>query len=114
SSGADMRPASRARATALLVFIAISAAAALGAAHAQTPAHAVIHLDQPGPRIDRHIFGQFAEHLGRGIYEGVWVGEDSPIANTHGFRNDVIAALRDLHVPVVRWPGGCCADEYHW
>jgi alpha-N-arabinofuranosidase len=77
-------------------------------------ASAVIHADRPGAIIDRHIYGQFAEHLGRGIYEGVWVGEHSPIPNTRGFRNDVLAALRDLHVPVVRWPGGCFADEYHW
>jgi len=84
---------------------------------AQTPAlsaSAVIHADQPGARIDRHIYGQFAEHLGRGIYEGVWVGESSAIPNVRGFRNDVVAALRELRVPVVRWPGGCFADEYHW
>ncbi len=77
-------------------------------------ATAVIHAERPGATIDRHIYGQFAEHLGRGIYEGIWVGEHSPIPNTRGFRNDVLAALRDLHVPVVRWPGGCFADEYHW
>jgi alpha-N-arabinofuranosidase len=77
-------------------------------------ASVVIHADRPGATIDRHIYGQFAEHLGRGIYEGVWVGEHSSIPNTRGFRNDVVAALRDLHVPVVRWPGGCFADEYHW
>ena len=77
-------------------------------------ASAIIHMDQPGARIDRHIYGQFAEHLGRGIEEGVWVGEHSSIPNVRGFRKDVIAALRDLHVPVVRWPGGCFADEYHW
>jgi alpha-N-arabinofuranosidase len=73
-----------------------------------------IHADRPGPKIDRDIYGQFAEHLGRGIYEGVWVGEASPIPNTRGFRNDVLAALRALGVPVVRWPGGCFADIYHW
>jgi alpha-L-arabinofuranosidase len=67
-----------------------------------------------GPAIDRHLFGQFAEHLGRGVYEGIWVGRDSKIANVRGIRSDVVAALRDLHVPVVRWPGGCFADEYHW
>jgi len=77
-------------------------------------ATAVIHADQPGATIDRHLYGQFAEHLGRGIQEGIWVGEHSPIPNTRGFRDDVVAALRDLHVPVVRWPGGCFADEYHW
>jgi alpha-N-arabinofuranosidase len=77
-------------------------------------ATAVIHADRPGAKIDRHVYGQFAEHLGRGLYEGVWVGPDSKIPNTRGFRNDVVAALRDLRVPVVRWPGGCFADEYHW
>jgi alpha-L-arabinofuranosidase len=96
--------------------------AAILPASAQAPAqpspvlaaNAVIHADQPGAKIDRHIYGQFAEHLGRGIEEGVWVGEHSQIPNVRGFRNDVIAALRELHVPVVRWPGGCFADEYHW
>jgi alpha-N-arabinofuranosidase len=81
---------------------------------ADSPATATIHADQPGAKIDRHIYGQFAEHLGRGIEAGVWVGEDSKIPNVRGFRNDVVAALRELHVPVVRWPGGCFADEYHW
>ena len=73
-----------------------------------------VHADQPGAVINRNIYGQFAEHLGHGIYGGIWVGEDSPIPNTRGMRNDVIAALRRLRVPVIRWPGGCFADEYHW
>ncbi|HKD23426.1 MAG TPA: alpha-L-arabinofuranosidase C-terminal domain-containing protein [Rhizomicrobium sp.] len=93
------------------------AASVSASSFAQTPgpsATATIHADRAGPKIDRHIFGQFAEHLGRGLYEGVWVGEHSKIANTHGFRNDVVGALRALHVPDVRWPGGCFADEYHW
>ncbi|MCU0787008.1 MAG: alpha-N-arabinofuranosidase [Verrucomicrobia bacterium] len=60
------------------------------------------------------IYGQFAEHLGRCIYEGFWVGEDSPIPNTRGIRNDVVQALKKIKVPVLRWPGGCFADEYHW
>ena len=77
-------------------------------------ASVTIRADQPGPKIDRHIYGQFAEHLGRGVYEGVWVGEGSSIPNTRGYRSDVVAALKKLHVPVVRWPGGCFADEYHW
>lgn len=64
--------------------------------------------------IPREIYGQFAEHLGTCIYGGVWVGEDSPIPNTNGYRNDVLKALKDLKVPIVRWPGGCFADEYHW
>lgn len=67
-----------------------------------------------GPVIDRHIFGQFAEHLGHGIYDGIWVGKDSTIPNVRGIRSDVVTALKALHVPDVRWPGGCFADEYHW
>ncbi|MCC3373227.1 alpha-N-arabinofuranosidase [Cohnella sp. REN36] len=66
-----------------------------------------------GP-INRNIYGHFSEHLGRCIYEGIWVGHDSPIPHTDGIRNDVLAALRKLQVPVLRWPGGCFADEYHW
>ena len=64
--------------------------------------------------ISPHIYGHFAEHLGRCIYEGFWVGEDSAIPNTHGIRNDVLGALRKIKIPVLRWPGGCFADEYHW
>jgi alpha-N-arabinofuranosidase len=73
-----------------------------------------LQLDQAKTRIAPEIYGQFAEHLGHCIYGGIWVGEDSPIPNTRGIRNDVVAALRELHVPVIRWPGGCFADEYHW
>jgi alpha-N-arabinofuranosidase len=73
-----------------------------------------IDTAKPGPKIDRNIFGQFAEHLGYGVYEGIWVGPDSKIPNTRGVRNDVVAALKALKVPNVRWPGGCFADEYHW
>ncbi len=73
-----------------------------------------IRLDQRGAVINRNIYGHFAEHLGRLIYEGLWVGEGSPIPNTRGLRNDVIAALKELRIPVLRWPGGCFADEYHW
>ena len=76
--------------------------------------HLSIDASKPGAKIDRNLFGQFAENLGHGLYEGIWVGPDSPIANTHGIRNDVVAALRELKVPNVRWPGGCFADQYHW
>lgn len=65
-------------------------------------------------QIDRNIYGHFAEHLGRCIYEGIWVGEDSEIPNVRGIRKDVVAALRKIKIPVLRWPGGCFADEYHW
>jgi len=81
---------------------------------AQPVASVIVHADEPGAKIDRHIYGQFAEHLGHGIYGGIWVGEKSPIPNIRGFRKDVVTALRDLHVPDIRWPGGCFADEYHW
>jgi alpha-N-arabinofuranosidase len=74
----------------------------------------LVRADQAGPVINKNIYGQFAEHLGRLIYEGLWVGEGSTIPNTRGLRNDVVAALKELHVPVLRWPGGCFADEYHW
>ena len=73
-----------------------------------------IRADQPGAIIDANIYGQFMEHLGRNVYEGIWVGENSTIPNTRGFRNDTLAALKKLQVPVLRWPGGCFADEYHW
>ncbi len=73
-----------------------------------------IDASRSGAKIDRNLFGQFAEHLGHGIYDGIWVGPDSKIPNTRGIRNDVVAALRALKVPNVRWPGGCFADEYHW
>jgi alpha-N-arabinofuranosidase len=77
-------------------------------------AELTIRADQPKGRINRNIYGQFAEHLGRLIYDGIWVGEGSPIPNTRGIRNDVVAALKNLNIPVLRWPGGCFADEYHW
>ncbi|MDE2182197.1 MAG: alpha-N-arabinofuranosidase [Alphaproteobacteria bacterium] len=101
----------------LLGLVALlSAALPAAAAPAPQPAATTltIHADRPGAVINKDVYGQFSEHLGSGIYGGIYVGKDSPIPNTDGFRNDVIAALKDLHVPVVRWPGGCFADEYHW
>jgi len=77
-------------------------------------ASVVLHADRPGAEIKPEVFGQFAEHLGSGIYGGIWVGKGSTIPNTDGYRTDVLAALKDLHVPVIRWPGGCFGDEYHW
>jgi alpha-L-arabinofuranosidase len=95
-----------------LIFIFVAAPA-----RAQSPPVGLsltIHADQPGAVINRDIFGQFAEHLGTGIYGGVWVGPRSSIPNVRGIRTDVVQALRELHVPFVRWPGGCFAEEYHW
>jgi len=73
-----------------------------------------VAADQPGPKISRHIFGQFAEHLGSCVYPSIWVGEDSPIPNVRGIRRDVVDALRAIRMPNIRWPGGCFADAYHW
>ncbi|NLF35952.1 MAG: alpha-N-arabinofuranosidase, partial [Clostridiaceae bacterium] len=65
-------------------------------------------------RISPEIYGSFSEHLGRCIYDGIYVGEDSNIPNTNGIRNDIVEALKAINLPVLRWPGGCFADEYHW
>ena len=64
--------------------------------------------------INPELQGHFSEHLGRCIYEGLFVGEQSEIPNTNGMRNDVVNALKEMKLPVLRWPGGCFADEYHW
>jgi alpha-L-arabinofuranosidase len=98
----------------LVGSLAVIGATAQDRATTTTSVSVSVDASKPGARIDRQIFGQFAEHLGTGIYEGVWVGPDSPIPNTRGIRNDVVAALKALKVPNVRWPGGCFADEYHW
>lgn len=64
--------------------------------------------------IAKELYGQFSEHLGSCIYGGLWVGPDSNIPNINGYRKDVFEALKELKVPVMRWPGGCFADDYHW
>ena len=74
---------------------------------------AVINAKRKTGKVSKYIYGQFAEHLGRCIYEGIYV-EDDNIPNTNGMRNDVVSALRELEIPVLRWPGGCFADDYHW
>lgn len=73
-----------------------------------------VHESEPGPVIPKEIYGQFSEHLGRCIYDGIWVGPESSVPNVDGYRKDVLEALKALKVPVLRWPGGCFADEYHW
>ncbi len=74
----------------------------------------ISNSDSTSPKISRHIYGHFAEHLGRCIYGGFYVGDTSKIPNTQGVRNDVVAALKKLKIPNLRWPGGCFADTYHW
>lgn len=73
-----------------------------------------INPDKKLSRIHKEIYGHFSEHLGRCIYEGIYVGENSPIPNVNGMRTDVVEALKKIKIPVLRWPGGCFADEYHW
>ena len=73
-----------------------------------------VRLDDVIGTIHPNLYGHFAEHLGRCIYEGFWVGDDCAIPNTHGIRNDTAEAMRKLQAPVIRWPGGCFADDYHW
>ncbi|MBI4622283.1 MAG: alpha-N-arabinofuranosidase [Verrucomicrobia bacterium] len=106
-----MRTSRLLAAATLGVAIASSAPAA---DTAEAAARLALDTGKPGPAINRNIHGHFTEHLGRCIYEGIWVGEDSPIPNTRGIRSDVVAALKKIDAPQVRWPGGCFADEYHW
>ena len=101
--------------SAAVALVAMATASVpLGAHAAELAASATLKADQPGAPISRYIYGQFSEHLGAGIYDGVWVGTNSKIPNVRGIRTDVVTALKDLHVPVIRWPGGCFADEYRW
>ncbi len=81
---------------------------------AQTTVNVTAADNTNSPIISKYIYSHFAEHLGRGIYDGFYVGDTSKIPNTMGVRNDVIAALRKMKIPALRWPGGCFADTYHW
>nr|WP_281764759.1 alpha-L-arabinofuranosidase C-terminal domain-containing protein [Neptunitalea sp. Y10] len=81
---------------------------------AQKKASVTINKVEDAPTISKHIYGHFAEHLGRCIYGGFFVGDTSSIPNVDGVRKDVIDALKELKVPNLRWPGGCFADTYHW
>lgn len=80
----------------------------------QKEAKLIVHASEGQHIISKHIYGHFSEHLGRCIYGGIWVGEDSKIPNINGYRKDVFEALKKLNIPNLRWPGGCFADEYHW
>lgn len=94
-------------------FLLLLAAIALPA-WSQRDASVRIYPDKGTTTINKNMYGHFAEHLGSCIYGGLWVGPDSDIPNTQGYRTDVLEALKKLQVPVLRWPGGCFADEYHW
>jgi alpha-L-arabinofuranosidase len=88
------------------LMLAVTMMAGMAVAQLPRSAFVTIHDKQTGPHVGREIFSQFAEQLGTGIYGGLWVGRDSPIPNEDGFRRDVLDALSELDVPLVRWPGG--------
>jgi alpha-N-arabinofuranosidase len=98
----------------LLLLVFILSGIQFSVAQPKSANSIVLHLDQAKYPISKDIYGHFAEHLGRCIYEGIWVGEKSTIPNTGGYRNDVVAALKEMGIPLLRWPGGCFADTYHW
>ncbi|MFO0890055.1 MAG: alpha-N-arabinofuranosidase [Isosphaeraceae bacterium] len=98
----------------IVALAAIVTAAPFGVRAADPANRLVIHADQGKETINRNIYGHFSEHLGHCIYEGFYVGEKSAIPNTRGIRNDIVEALKKSKIPVLRWPGGCFADEYHW
>ena len=89
-------------------------ASTLAQINAQKTSTVTLNINDAKDKINKEIYGQFAEHLGTCIYGGLWVGEGSSIPNTNGYRNDVLQALKDIKLPLLRWPGGCFADEYHW
>lgn len=96
------------RSTFLFLLLCVSASSG----YAQT--RILVDASKADVVIEPEIYGHFAEHLGGCIYGGLWVGPDSDIPNLRGYRKDVLEALKGLNVPVLRWPGGCFADDYHW
>ena len=102
------------RACAARALVRISHAMVRDASAETSRARCTLFPEREGATIAPNIYGHFAEHLGRCVDEGIWVGEGSTIENVRGIRCDVVAALKRLNVPVLRWPGGCFADEYHW
>ncbi len=98
----------------LLMAVALLTACATKDEKVESGNHMVLNFDQAEQVINKDVYGHFAEHLGRCVYDGIWVGPDSDIPNYKGYRLDVLEALKELQIPVLRWPGGCFADTYHW
>ena len=98
----------------LLMLVALLAGFIQLSAQQNNQSHLTVHVNAGKTTISKHIYGHFSEHLGRCIYGGIWVGEDSEVPNINGYRKDVFEALKHLNIPNLRWPGGCFADEYHW
>lgn len=92
-----------------IIFCAISADT-----FSQSAATLTVQADSVQQTISKNIYGMFSEHLGRDIYDGFWVGKNSVIPNKDGIRLDIVKALKAIDVPLMRWPGGCFADQYHW
>jgi alpha-N-arabinofuranosidase len=99
---------------AFLVFVGLSFSSSSYGREEMQSNTLIIDVDLGKQTIDKNIYGHFSEHLGACIYGGYWVGGDSSIPNIRGIRNDVVEALKKIEIPVLRWPGGCFADEYHW
>ncbi len=99
---------------ALALIITIGSVLAVNNEDQQVQNRIIINADLGKDRINKNIYGHFSEHLGRCIYDGYWAGEDSPVKNVRGIRSDIVEALKKIKIPVLRWPGGCFADEYHW
>ena len=85
-----------------------------GAAHVESNASVTVLLDEPIGTIRPALYSQFAEHIGGVIYDGIWVGPESKVPNIDGIRRALVEHVRQLGPVVVRWPGGCFADKYHW
>lgn len=98
----------------IVVLASVLIIAGTAIAGEKKSASLIVQTSKGTEQINRNIYGHFAEHLGRCFYDGIWVGPDSPIPNTRGIRNDIVKALKEIKIPVLRWPGGCFADTYHW
>src|SRR5438046_3117090 len=98
----------------LLASLALVSLALTASATAADKVELIVDASKTGAKIDRNIFGQFAEHLGHGIYDGIWVRAECALPNTRGIRHGGVGAVKAIKVPNVRWAGGCFADEYHW
>jgi alpha-L-arabinofuranosidase len=99
-------------------FLELTAAGAAGLLAPRTSraadARIEVLLNEPLGSITADLYGHFVEHLGGVVYDGVWVGEKSTIANTGGIRQALVDHMRRLPPGPIRWPGGCFADSYDW
>jgi alpha-L-arabinofuranosidase len=120
-SGGELNPINRR--AAIQRFATAGAAATVAAAcpgimsardAAASDISVTLLLDEPIATIRPALYSQFAEHIGGVIYDGIWVGPESKVPNTDGMRRALVEHVRQLGPVVVRWPGGCFADKYHW